>query len=391
MRIRSTSRGNESGRPDARRSGWPTRRAASGALIASVVVLASLAVGLTCGFLLVQPSAPASLGAERPLKSLAVTQTSFDDPQDASVTVVPGPTRTLTSAVGGRLTSFSCAVGSRMTSGTSAFSIDGTPILLLATGVPLWRDIRIGDHGDDITALQTELTRLGFGANADGKWGARSQNAYESLLRKRGMRLDPSGGVSAERIAWLPSETAAVSNCAASVGDTVEPTQAVARFPAGLASATVAVGSTGSAGSAGSAGSTGSTGSAKSQTGDRVIVVDDARIPLPADGRLTDQDALDTIANSFGYRQAMSGTDGGPDDQQPSIAFQTVLTTPLRVAVVPPSAVYGLEGNRGCVRQRGNSVPVSIVGSQLGETLIRSDHALSRVELNPRVTGGCGE
>ena len=379
MRIRSTSRNNEPGRPDARRSGWPTRRTASGALIASVVVLASLAVGLTCGFLLVQPSAPASLGAERPLKSVAVTQTSFDDPQDVSVTVVPGPSRTLTSAVGGRLTTFSCAVGSRMTSGTSAFSVDGTPILLFATSVPLWRDIRIGDHGDDITALQTELTRLGFGANADGKWGARSQNAYESLLRKRGMRLDLPGGVSAERIAWLPSETAAVSNCAASVGDTVEPTQAIARFPTGLASATVAVGSTGS------------TGSAKSQTGDRVIVVDDARIPLPADGRLTDQDALDTIANSFGYRQAMSGTDGGPGDQQPSIAFQAVLTTPLRVAVVPPSAVYGLEGNRGCVRQRGNPVPVSIVGSQLGETLIRSDHALSRVELNPRVTGGCGE
>jgi peptidoglycan hydrolase-like protein with peptidoglycan-binding domain len=341
-----------------------------------VVVLASLAIGLTCGFLLVPPSTPASLGAEQPLKSVAVTQTSFDDPQDVSVTVVPGPSRTLTSAAGGRLTSFSCAVGSRMTSGTSAFSVDGAPILLLATGVPLWRDIRIGDRGDDVAALQTELTRLGFGANADGKWGARSQNAYESLLRKRGMRLDLSGRVSAERIAWLPSETAAVMNCAASVGDTVEPTQAIARFAAGLASATVVMG-------IGSG--------AKAQTGDRVIVVDDARIPLPADGRLTDQEALDTIANSFGYRQAMSGTDGGPGDQQPSIAFQAVLTTPLRVAVVPPSAVYGLEGDRGCVRQRGGSVPVSIVGSQLGETLIRSDHALSRVELNPRVTGGCGE
>ena len=372
MPIRSTTRNSEAGRPDARRSGGPSRPSASGALIVGVVVLASAAVGMASGFLLIPPSTPPSLGAERPLKSVAVTQTSFDDPQDASVTVVPGPSRTLTSPVGGRLTSSSCAVGDRMASGTSTFSVDGAPILLLATGVPLWRDIRIGDHGDDIAALQTELTRLGFEVTADGDWGARSENAYESLRRKRGLRVDPSGAVSASGIAWLPSESAAVSNCVASVGDTIEPAQVVARFPAGLASATVVLGGAGV------------------QGGDRVLVVDDEHIGLPADGRLTEQGALDTIANSFAYRQALSGTQVGGIDQQPSLDFQAILTTPLRLAVVPPSAVYGLEGDRGCVRQRGIPVPITVVGSQLGETLVRSAHRLSRVEVDPPA-GGCGE
>jgi hypothetical protein len=46
------------------------------------------------------------------------------------------------------------------------------------------------------------------------------------------------------------------------------------------------------------------------------------------------------------------------------------LASPVEVTVVPPSAVYGIVAGKGCVSSGGASVPVTIAGSQLGQTFV---------------------
>lgn len=77
--------------------------------------------------------------------------------------------------------------GETLTSGTSLATVSGRPLIALHLPFDLYRDIHGGDSGDDVTALQQELTALGhYSGTIDGTYGARTAAAVEALYNSVG-------------------------------------------------------------------------------------------------------------------------------------------------------------------------------------------------------------
>ncbi|MDR0416449.1 MAG: hypothetical protein LBH76_03880, partial [Propionibacteriaceae bacterium] len=88
---------------------------------------------------------------------MAVTKQIYDDARTVTLTLTAGPEQRFQTPRSGRVTSSACAAGAEFISGGSALSVDGVPVLGLATAVPLWRDLALGDAGPDVAALGAEL------------------------------------------------------------------------------------------------------------------------------------------------------------------------------------------------------------------------------------------
>lgn len=74
-------------------------------------------------------------------------------------------------------------------------TVSGIPVFLIPEGVPLYRDLRRGDTGPDVTAFQTLLSRLGHlrGA-ATGTMDARTLAGAGLWYKSSGQRLSESDG-----------------------------------------------------------------------------------------------------------------------------------------------------------------------------------------------------
>jgi hypothetical protein len=72
-----------------------------------------------------------------------------------------------------------------------------------------------------------------------------------------------------------------------------------------------------------------------------------------------------------------------------SAAF--VLAAPITVSVVPPAALYALDGEHGCVTSGDEPLAVRIVGSELGQSFVVFDAAdpPRTVDLSPRRGASC--
>ncbi len=98
---------------------------------------------------------------------------------------------------------------------------------------------------------------------------------------------------------------------------------------------------------------------------------------MPADGIITDSAVLAQILQSGEYQQARAESDTA------AVTFDYLLAAPLAVDSIPPSALYGLAGDRGCVQEDGIAVRVEVVASQLGQTLVVPERRLGSVDLRP--------
>ena len=65
-----------------------------------------------------------------------------------------------------------------LASGKGAYKVNDRVVVALNTATPLYRDLKTGDKGDDVLALNNELSRLGYNsvAGSDTYWWATSDD-----------------------------------------------------------------------------------------------------------------------------------------------------------------------------------------------------------------------
>jgi hypothetical protein len=342
---------------------------------ASVLTLALLTAsvaGVGVGAALTAPGTPDLLTAGETLTQAPVTTRDFTDQRSLALRLSPGDSRSVTVRGDGYLTGSSCVAGGTLDSGTSTFSVDGAGLLSLHTTEPLWRDLSIGDTGSDVAALNESLRALGHDAPTGDRATAATWRAYRAARVAAGLSAPAAGAtIDHDQVVWLPERTVTVDRCAAAVGTDVAAGDALAELPTTVdRAALVSVPADGT-------------------PGDRVLTVDGVEIPVEADGRVTDPDALSWITSSQAYVEAAAGSEAGADV---TLTVAWSLLVPLQVWVVPPGSVVGAGSETVCVRDTDDRVvPVTVTGSELGQTYVvpadPSDAQPAAVQLDPAT--GC--
>ncbi|OCI29897.1 peptidoglycan-binding protein [Oerskovia enterophila] len=128
-------------------------------------------------------------------------------------------------ALTGVVTSVDRSAGDTLSPGSVPFRVNGRPVFVLEGAFALYRDIRPGDEGDDVLALQKGLLAAGYAlGRPDGKYGPRTQAAVWSMYRAAGYAA-PEVAVGAPDAAGAPSpgasapETTAAGTGAAAPSD----------------------------------------------------------------------------------------------------------------------------------------------------------------------------
>lgn len=316
------------------------------ALVALGVTMC-VALGAAVAVIASSVAVPPTLDEAQPLGNVAVTEQPFADERNVDVRLTVAADLPLNAPADGVITRSACTPGRAFRSGESNVAINGEALLNLATRVPLWRDLSVGDSGDDVAALQTELARLGADVVADGVLG---QGSVAFLRARLNEPNSDARTVPLRRLLWIPSPSVDITECSASTGGIAvagTPLATVAAAPSArmLASPTDLI------------------------PGPRVLTVDGVQLDVDARGRVTSPEQLADLAATASYRSAVA--DG---EAAPTLQGVLALAEPALVAGVPPAAVYGIDGTAGCVLEsEGRARGVTIVGSQLGQTFVVID------------------
>lgn len=304
---------------------------------------ALLALGALGGAAYVTPATPASLKAHGEITSFPVESTTFMDVRSVRLAVARGEPTALNSPSAGRVTSQSCHPGARLVSGTSAYSLNDQPVVALSTALPLWRDLSVGDKGNDVLALQQELARLGHSVEQSGTLGKATLNAVNDLLKAAGGTA-LAQTVTLDKFIWIPEATTVVERCDLPTGKEVRVGDEVATVPGRLTSVSLL-----------------DEPPDDLVDGPRVVVVDDVRIAVELGAAITDPALLDQLAAAPSLRTT--------DPEEPAVA-QLALTEPIAVSVLPPAAIVASSDGPSCVQSGDRVSNVRIIGSELGQTFV---------------------
>jgi hypothetical protein len=294
---------------------------------------------------------------------VTVVEQVYDDARTVTLALTAGPEEHFQAPRPGRLTSSACAVGAEFVSGGSAVGIDGVPLLNLATAVPLWRDLALGDVGPDVAALGAELVRLGRLAEpVPEQVDAALLAAFAAAATDVGIGAGAltRGAVSVGLVGWLPAPTAVAAECLTAVGDQVVAGGALASFVRTVLAARIAA------------------PPADLVPGDRLLAVDSASLPVGGDGRLTDPETLASLLVLPSIEAALQPGGSG------AVPAKLALAEPVSTGVVPAAAIV-VQGDGGaCLLAADGPVAATVVGSQLGQVFVLfQDDRPDRVESQP--------
>ena len=160
---------------------------------AAAVVLVGLVAAYWMGSITaaqaeLQQSIPASIPVSATVEKRSVSQEVV-----LSGTVVAGD-RTLVSTAAGPgvdrlvVTSVPKLLGDQVYPGETLAVVSGRPLLVLPSSVPLYRDIRLGDAGPDVVALQEALGGLGYGVTVTGIFGSETIDILNSWYQAEGFQ-----------------------------------------------------------------------------------------------------------------------------------------------------------------------------------------------------------
>lgn len=112
--------------------------------------------------------------------------------------------------------------GDTPVSGTPLVQLDSATIVAFSEPLPLYRELRIGDRGEDVRALAAflESAKLLGSREVDDRFGARIETAVREFERLNGYTAD--GVFDPDYVAYVPPQTT-VGVVQASVGTRVEP------------------------------------------------------------------------------------------------------------------------------------------------------------------------
>jgi hypothetical protein len=324
-----------------------------------LVALVLVAVGLGAGLLVAQAPPPAVLASADALGYLDVAGQDWLDERTASLALTLGPQRLVVAPVSGVVTKADCAPGEPLASGASTYAVSGHRLLNLATTVPLWRDLHLGDKGADVEALHRELTRLGQHVTGTTVT-ARTLAAYNRVAAHAGAaRVDKT--VARSRVVWLAGARLPAVSCGAAVGSTVQAGDTLAELSRRVSAAVP------------------------------VARADDlapgARVFLAGGHRLTLGDSLTVDADGLLFLSdhpdlAVTNAD------RTTVTGVLELARPVPVIGVPPAALGPIRGADSCVVTPDGPRSVTILGSQLGVTYVTAAGTVARVAVDAgRITG----
>ena len=335
--------------------------------VLGIVVIIGCSLVCAAAALSVRVPPPGTLATARPATTAAVTERAFEDRRDVQLTVVTGAPAIVSAPRPGKLTALDCTPHTALLSGTAPIAIDGRRLILLATAVPLWRSLAPGDRGDDVAALQRELTRLGHASAEDGVIGSSTLAAIAGLRAALGLPPEARRGVDPADFAWSPHAEARVESCVAAVGKPVIEGTELITFPVAVVSARLA------------------SVPADRAPGPRLITSGDAEIATDDDGAVDGADALLKVSELPEFR-AKAATAG-----EVTIPVGWSLRSPLAVLVVPPTALWDIHRGSACILPaRGRPKTVTIVGSDLGQSFVTTDVGpLTEVRVRPPTGTSC--
>lgn len=350
-----------------RRGGW---LAVSWMLLA-VVVSVSLAVG-ACALWL-PDRAPGLLGVAGEVSSAPVGVQEYAGSQQVTLVPTVSSARDLVGNASGTVTANWSEGG--LESGKAAYKVNDRVVVALNTATPLYRDLNTGDKGDDVLALNNELNRLGYNSvpDSDTYWWATS-DGVRRLMEDRGNTSD--GSLRIADVLWIPASSVRIGSWSALEGSGVTAGAAVGQVPGMLTKLTVKNG--------------------QASDRDRTVNVFGQTGTLPAGAvEITDAQLLGKVAASDDYRSMDEAT------LKAGLSASLVLGEPVEVLRVPAGAVFGVDGVQGCIAvPKDNSkddaaaldvVKVSIVGSELGASLVRTGEdgpdvsSIARVAIGSRI------
>lgn len=332
-----------------------------------VFVVVMVCLGGVVGMIVVSPPAPAALSGASSAEIFPVSPREFSDKRTVDVAVKHGAPRTLVAPTGGVLTAADCASGAALVSGTVPFRIGGRAMLVLATAVPLWRDLAPGASGPDVKALEQELVRLGGSVTPDETFTAATLTAFRQVLAKAGGDIANVDSVALDRVMWIPASPIPVTGCPVAVGTQISAGTVLAELPSLVLGAAV------------------TTLPPDLAPGDRVIQIDDQSFVVDASGALNQSD-LDRFASTPSFSAAQKTSPAQ------TITGALTLSVPVTVYAVPPRAIVG-DGDPFCVVNAGTPTQVYILASQLGQSFVRpvaQETVLSQVALHPARGTTCG-
>jgi peptidoglycan hydrolase-like protein with peptidoglycan-binding domain len=346
----------------------PSRVSPTLVALGALVVAAGTAIALV---LTVPVDAPQALATATPAATVPVTQRADADERQVQLLLETGAPRAVVTTRAGTVTALHCTTGGALHSGDVVASVDGLPVIALATSVPLWRDLTVDDQGEDVRALQTELSRLGNAVTADGVVGARTLRAARQFLVARGVprASAPSDTIPATTFTWIPAAEVTVRSCAAVVGAPVPSDGVLVQLPAELRSARLEQLPT------------------DPVEGARRLTVGATTVDIRADGVIDDDAGLRSIGALPEYQSAVASADGAP-----TMMGTWALADPLDVDVVPPTALWDLDGGRACVQPAGDRPRLAeVIGSELGQAFVRAAEGerVTRVVTEPDRSRTC--
>lgn len=126
-------------------------------------------------------------------------------------------------------------VGTTVVEGMVAFGLAGRPVIALSGAIPAYRDLALGDSGNDVADLQRSLARLRlYRGRVDGVYTADTAAAVAQLYASRGFAppaaAPPEAGATPfvrREFVVLKTLPATVQAVSASVGQSLKPDTAV--------------------------------------------------------------------------------------------------------------------------------------------------------------------
>ena len=254
--------------------------------------------------------------------------------------------------------------GNGLTSGKGAYQVNDRTVVALNTATPLYRDLKTGDIGGDVLALNNELSLLGYNSvpGSDTYWRATS-DGWKQLMADNGNTSD--GSLSLADTLWIPEHEVAVDEWSATAGSMVTGGTAIGKIPGSLTKLTI------------------KNGTASAQ--DRTLTIFGITGTLPANTtEITDAGFLQQVEANDSYQSV------DVESKKAGLDATLALSERMRVLRVPAGAVFGINGSTGCIvptsNNHGNTpVKVSIVGGELGVSLVQADSediaSISNVEI----------
>lgn len=310
--------------------------------VAGFVMVAALAVA---SWLLGRTMLPTELATPSAVESVTVEYQDFDDARTVDLVVELQNSSGLLMRGSGLLTGSTCVSGGSITSGGSSFVVDRIPLMNLATAQPLARSLAIGDRGGDVRELQQAFAALGYAGAVDGVVGPHTLAFFNDL--RHGLAADAPrvDAIDPASIVWMPASPAEVTECPISVGSVVEPGTVLAELPALITSLRVGTKPTAVASSA------------------RTLIIDGVVAGLDGEGRV-DAAAWPKIAATTTFRGYLA------DPEKVVLSGSVQLAEPIRVAQVPPSALFGIDNDTACVSDEATVYRGAVVSSERGYTLL---------------------